>query len=68
MTSILNVCRTLFITVIIAVGIIMFNNDANKLVLEPIERLTEKVKLMAANPLGSMNGEIDKQGILSVIQ
>ena len=44
----------------------MFNNDANKLVLEPIERLSEKVKLMASNPLGAMNGDIDK-GVLNVI-
>lgn len=53
---------------LIATGIIMFNNDATKLVLEPIERLTEKVKLMAANPLGAMNGDFEKQGVLSIIQ
>lgn len=53
---------------LIAIGIIMFNQDATKLVLEPIERLTEKVNLMASNPLGAMNGEIDKEGILNIIE
>jgi hypothetical protein len=43
MNSIMNISRTVFIMVLFLVGIIMFNSDANKLVLEPIERMTEKV-------------------------
>ena len=46
-TSLLNIIRTLFIMSIIVTGIVMFNNDANRLVLGPIERLSEKVKIMA---------------------
>jgi hypothetical protein len=35
--------------ILLTIGSIMFNNDANKLVLEPIEHMTEKVKIMATN-------------------
>lgn len=53
--------------ILIATGIILLNNDINVIVIEPIERLTEKVRLMAANPLGVMNGDIDRQGVLNVV-
>lgn len=47
MQSVMNISRTLFIMFLLLVGSLMFNADANKLVLEPIERMTEKVKLLA---------------------
>ena len=65
--SYINISRTVFIMILIATGIILLNNDINVIVIEPIERLTEKVRLMAANPLGAMNGEIERQGVLNVI-
>lgn len=62
----MNVTRTLFIMILLLVGSLMFNSDANKLVLEPIERMSEKVKLLASNPLGAMNDDGDNMGMLSL--
>ncbi len=59
MQSIMNISRTIFIMILLLLGSIIFNSDANKLVLEPIERMSERVKLLASNPLGVMNEEAD---------
>ena len=45
----------------------MFTSDANKLVLTPIERMLEKVKLIAKNPLAAASDELEKAGVLSVL-
>jgi hypothetical protein len=45
----------------------MFTNDANTLVLSPIERMLEKVKLIARNPLAAASDEVDNAGVLSMI-
>lgn len=52
--------------ILLLVGSLMFNADANKLVLEPIERMSEKVKLLASNPLGIMGDDGDNIGILAL--
>lgn len=57
--SVMNISRTLFIMILLLVGSLMFNSDANKLVLDPIERMSEKVKLLASNPLGVINDEVE---------
>jgi hypothetical protein len=64
----MNISRTLFIMVLLLVGSMMFNADANRLVLEPIERMSEKVKLLATNPLGLMNDDGENVGILALAQ
>jgi len=46
---------------LLSIGSYYFGQDANKLVLEPIERITERVKIMAQNPLSVMNDE--QQGV-----
>ncbi len=66
--SIMNISRTIFIMILLLVGSMMFNADANKLVLEPIERMSEKVKLLATNPLGLMGDDGDTVGILALAQ
>lgn len=66
MQSIMNISRTVFIMILLLVGSMMFNADANRLVLEPIERMSEKVKLLATNPLGLMNDDENNVGILAL--
>ena len=39
--SIINIYRTVFIMALLTIGSIMFNQDANKLVLEPLETISE---------------------------
>jgi len=45
--SIINISRTVFVSVVIAIAAIYFQKDANNLVLHPIERMLEKVRLIA---------------------
>lgn len=49
--SLLAVIRTLFLVVILALGVIFVHRDTQLLVLQPIERMMERVKEMAENPL-----------------
>ena len=51
-TAIINMIRTIFVTVVLLTGCLLFSRDANELVLNPIERLIEKVHKIAENPLG----------------
>ena len=57
----------MFVCVVLSIASIFFTNDANKLVLGPIERMLEKVKLIARNPLAAASDEVNEAGILSVI-
>lgn len=43
--------RTVFVCIVLAVSSVLFSNDANHLVLEPIEQMIIKVKKIAENPL-----------------
>ena len=49
--SLLNMLRTVFICAILAAGVFVFNRDASRLVLAPIERMLKKVKDVSENPL-----------------
>jgi hypothetical protein len=39
----LNIAKTVFVCIVLALGAIYFNKDANELVLIPIERMIDKV-------------------------
>jgi hypothetical protein len=66
--AIINLARTSFIVVLLTFAAIYFTSDANSLVLDPIERMLEKVKLIAANPLSAASDDMDQAGIMSVMQ
>ena len=51
--------RTLFVCVVLSIASIFFTSDANTLVLGPIERMLEKVKLIARNPLAAASDEVE---------
>jgi hypothetical protein len=68
MTAILSITRTVFICVILSIASIMFTSDANKLVLTPIERMLEKVKLIAKNPLAAASDEVENAGVMTMMQ
>ena len=50
----LNMARTVFICIILGLGAMMFSRDANKLVLNPIERMVQRVREISENPLQKM--------------
>ena len=57
--ALIQITRTLFIVVILAVGSILFTQDAQRLVLDPLERMIEKVRLIAQNPLIAASEDIN---------
>ena len=67
LNSILSICRTVFVCIVLSIASIMFTSDANRLVLSPIERMLEKVKLIAKNPLAAASDEVDNAGVLSML-
>mmetsp|Transcript_156891 Transcript_156891/g.273078 ORF Transcript_156891/g.273078 Transcript_156891/m.273078 type:complete len:942 (+) Transcript_156891:140-2965(+) len=50
----LNTGQTFFICLLLGVGAMTFSNDANKLVLIPIERMISKLEKIRNNPLEAM--------------
>ena len=71
LNAILSICRTIFVTIVLAVAALSFAKDTNKLVLAPIESMLIKVKRIAANPLAAaqieeedalLQEELEKQG------
>ena len=46
LNAILSIFRTLFVCIVLSAASFYFINDANKLVLNPIERMLEKVRLI----------------------
>ena len=61
----INICRTSFIVVVLGLASIYFTKDAQELVLDPLERMIEKVKLIAKNPLAAATEEVHEAGIMS---
>jgi|APCry1669189369_1035219.scaffolds.fasta_scaffold70713_1 hypothetical protein len=66
--SIFNIVRTFLILLILCVSSILFNKDARELVLEPLERMIEKVKLIAKNPLAASSNEINEAGVMCFVE
>lgn len=49
--AILNICKTVFVCIVLVSAAIFFTKDANDLAIIPIEKMIIKVKKMAENPL-----------------
>lgn len=54
MEAVLNTAQTFFICMLLGVGAMTFSNDANNLVLIPIERMISKLEKIRNNPLEAM--------------
>jgi len=52
--ALLNFAQTIFICLLLGVGSMTFSNDANKLVLIPIERMIAKINTIRMHPLSAM--------------
>lgn len=68
LTALLSIIRTLFVCVVLSIASYFFTNDANVLVLNPIERMLEIVKLIAKNPLAAASDEVQKAGMLTLLE
>ena len=61
--GILNMVQTVFVCVCLALATILFENDANKLVLTPLEIMTEIVEMVAKDPINAKNVDTLQTGI-----
>ena len=60
--AVLNLCRTAFLCSLLALSIYFFSHDAERLVLQPIQRMVSKVEAIAANPLAAMSDDGSRGG------
>lgn len=51
--AVLSICKTIFVCIVLTLGALLFSKDANDLALRPIERMIEKVKQIAKNPIAA---------------
>ena len=59
----LNLCQTIFVCVALTISTILFENDANELVLKPLEIMIEIVDKVAKDPIGAKNVEELQDGL-----
>ena len=45
--------KTIFVMMVLGLGTVLFDRDAQKLVIKPIERMTAMVRRLQKTPLGS---------------
>ncbi len=55
--SILSILRTVFVSFVLVISIIYFNNDTTEYVVGPIEVMLDKVKKIGKNPLEAAHME-----------
>ena len=55
----LNMARTIFVCLVLVLAALIFNNDTNKLVLVPIERMMERINRLSKNPIQATRKEDD---------
>ena len=65
--GILNMVQTLFVCLCLSLATILFENDANTLVLTPLEIMTEIVETVAKDPMNAKNVEDLQTGIKAAI-
>ena len=56
--ALLSMCRTVFVCIVLSLGAIYLTKDANTLVIVPIEKMIDKVKKIAKNPVGILEGDL----------
>lgn len=55
--SAINLCRTAWVCIVLAIAAIHFSNATTKLVLSPLERMLEIVKKIAKDPSSAASQE-----------
>lgn len=66
-SSVLSIVRTIFICIVLGGASMIFSQDATELVLEPIEKMLEKIKNITENPLKAAQSEEEQAYILDKI-
>lgn len=67
--SMINIGRTIMVCLLLTISSYIINKDAEILVLEPIERMIERIRIVAKNPMALCSEEeIEAAGALAMIQ
>jgi len=66
--AVLSIIQTIFICICLTVGAVVFNKDANDLVIGPIEQMMVKVQRIAKNPLEAAKEEENEAVALKKIE
>ena len=67
LSAALNICKTIFIMILILYGVVIFENDTKKLVLDPLEFMIEIVDMVQQDPTIAKNAENLNSAIKSQI-
>lgn len=66
--AVISLSRMVFVTVLMAMSVLFFQQASVNLVLNPIERMLEKVRLIARNPLAATHDDqVEMAGVMSMI-
>ena len=67
--AMINIGRTIMVCLLLTISSYIINKDAEILVLEPIERMIERIRIVAKNPMALCSeDEIESAGALAMIQ
>lgn len=67
--ALINIGRTIMVCVLLTVSSYIINKDATTLVLDPIERMIERIRIVAKNPMALCSEEdIENEGALAMMQ
>ena len=61
LNAFINILRTLFSLAVFIIFALLFSRDANKLILEPMERMMRTIKRIKANPVQAAKDEEERQ-------
>lgn len=67
--ALINIGRTIMVCLLLTISSYIINKDAEVLVLEPIERMIERIRIVAKNPMALCSEEeIENAGALAMIE
>ena len=67
--AIISIARTIMVCILLTVSSYIINRDSTRLVLDPIERMIERIRIVAKNPMALCSEEeIESEGALAMIQ
>ena len=65
----INIGRTIMVWLLLTISSYFLNKDVNTLVLDPIERMIERIRIVAKNPMALCSEEeIESAGVLALAQ
>lgn len=67
--ALINIGRTVMVCLLLTISSYIINRDATTLVLDPIERMIERIRIVAKNPMALCSEEaIESAGVLAMMQ